>query len=106
MRTRRLWNALALLISLWVLFPIYLIALSAFSDEAEISAWPKAFLPVDFSLETIAFFLESGSAPSAMVIEKTAGMATGIEATSSTRTNCRMWSASSQRQSWATTRSR
>jgi multiple sugar transport system permease protein len=56
MRTRWLWIALALLISLWVLLPIYIIALSAFSDEAEISAWPKAFVPAPFSLETISFF--------------------------------------------------
>ena len=46
------------------------------------------------------------SAPSAMVIEKTAGIATGIEATSRTSTNCRMSSASSQRQSSAMTMSR
>jgi hypothetical protein len=56
MRTRWLWVALALLISFWVLFPIYIIALSAFSDAAEISAWPKSFLPEHLSLETIAFF--------------------------------------------------
>ena len=55
MSTRWLWIALALLISLWVLFPIYIIALSAFSDEAEISAWPKAFLPAHFSLENPAY---------------------------------------------------
>jgi multiple sugar transport system permease protein len=56
MRTRWLWVAQALLISFWVLFPIYIIALSAFSDAAEISAWPKSFLPKQFSLETISFF--------------------------------------------------
>ena len=56
--------------------------------------------------ETMAFCFDRSRAPRAMVIEKTAGMATGIEATSSTRTNCRMVSASSQRQSWATTISR
>ncbi len=42
------------------------------------------------SLETIAFSFESASAPSAIVTEKTAGMATGMEATISTSTNCRM----------------
>ena len=42
------------------------------------------------SRETIAFCFESASAPSAMVIEKTAGIATGIEATSRTSTNCRI----------------
>ena len=42
------------------------------------------------SRETIAFCFESASAPSAMVIENTAGIATGIEATSRISTNCRM----------------
>ena len=58
------------------------------------------------SLETIAFSFESASAPSAIVTEKTAGMATGMEATISTSTNCRMESASDMPQSSATTRSR
>ena len=44
--------------------------------------------------------------PSAMVIENTAGIATGIEATSRISTNCRMPSASSTPQSSATTMSR
>jgi hypothetical protein len=51
------------------------------------------------SLETIAFSFDSASAPSAMVMENTAGMATGIDATSRTRTNCRMPSASFKPQS-------
>ena len=51
------------------------------------------------SLETIAFCFDSASAPNAMVMENTAGMATGIDATSRTRTNCRMPSASSSPQS-------
>ena len=46
------------------------------------------------SFETIAFSLERASAPSAMVIENTVGIATGMEATSNTSTNCSMPSAS------------
>jgi hypothetical protein len=55
------------------------------------------------SLETIACSFDRASAPSAMVIEKTAGIATGIDATISTSTNCRMPSASSRFQSLAMT---
>ena len=37
--------------------------------------------------DTMAFSLDKASAPSAMVIEKTAGMATGMDATRRIRTN-------------------
>ena len=46
------------------------------------------------SLETMALCFDSASAPNAMVMENTAGMATGIDATSRTRTNCKIPSAS------------
>ena len=42
------------------------------------------------SRETIAFSFESSRAPRAIVIENTAGIATGIEAISRIKTNCRM----------------
>lgn len=57
------------------------------------------------SLETIACSFDSASAPSAMVIENTAGIATGIDATISTSTNCRMPRASATFQSLAITMS-
>ena len=56
--------------------------------------------------ETIAFCLDSASAPSAMVTDITAGIATGTEATSSTRTNCAIDPAVAQLQTPATTMSR
>ncbi len=43
---------------------------------------------MDSSLETIAFILESARAPTAMVTERTVGIATGIEATIRIRENC------------------
>ena len=56
--------------------------------------------------ETMAFRLDRASAPSAMVIENTAGIATGIAATSRISTNCRMARASLRPQVSATTMSR
>jgi multiple sugar transport system permease protein len=56
MRQRWLYYALALLICVWVLFPIYLIAISTFSERDAVFAWPKAFWPQPFSLDTFGFF--------------------------------------------------
>ncbi|MGH6944879.1 MAG: carbohydrate ABC transporter permease [Geminicoccaceae bacterium] len=55
---RRRWihYALALLICAWVLFPIYLIAISAFGTRDAVFAWPKAFFPDPISLDTLGFF--------------------------------------------------
>jgi hypothetical protein len=58
------------------------------------------------SRETIAFSRDKASAPIAMVIENTAGIATGIEAISRISTNCKMFNASETPQSSATTMSR
>ena len=58
------------------------------------------------SRETIAFCLDSARAPSAMVTDMTAGMATGTDATSSTRTNWVMMPMVAQPQTSATTTSR
>ena len=57
------------------------------------------------SLETMAFSFESASAPNAIVMEKTAGIAAGIDATRRTSTNCKMLSASATLQSSAMTMS-
>jgi multiple sugar transport system permease protein len=56
MRARVLYPALGVLASLWVLAPIYLLAVNAFGGAETINAWPKGLLPEDFSLETMAFF--------------------------------------------------
>ncbi|RIH86485.1 carbohydrate ABC transporter permease [Calidithermus roseus] len=56
MSTRTIYLALAVLLALWVVVPIFLIATLAFSDRASVFAWPKGILPQHFSLETISFF--------------------------------------------------
>jgi multiple sugar transport system permease protein len=47
------------ILALWVLTPIYLIALSAFSARQATFSYPKPLLPMDFSTETMAFFVGS-----------------------------------------------
>ncbi len=57
MKPRRfLYLSLALLASVWVLVPIYLLAISAFGGPETINAWPKGLLPARISIETLAFF--------------------------------------------------
>ncbi len=48
--------ALAILISLFMFVPIYLIAVAAFSTSDAIYAYPKSILPNNFSPETMLFF--------------------------------------------------
>jgi multiple sugar transport system permease protein len=55
----------AILLSLWVLVPIYFIALAAFSTEEAVYAYPKQLVPRDVSTDTMRFFLDSeGIVPS------------------------------------------
>lgn len=56
MNTRPVYMTLALLLTLWVLLPIYLITVLAFSERQAVFAWPKGLLPAAFSLETLRFF--------------------------------------------------
>jgi multiple sugar transport system permease protein len=59
---RRLPKALVYLVgivlSLWVLAPLYVITLAAFSSEEDVYDYPKRLLPQDLSTETIRFFLD------------------------------------------------
>jgi multiple sugar transport system permease protein len=57
--SRALVYLLAVLMALWVLFPIYLIGIAAFSPRQAIYDWPKAILPKTWSLDTMLFFLNS-----------------------------------------------
>ena len=50
---------MALLIALWILIPIYLITMAAFSPKDVIYSWPKSLMPQSFSLETLLFFLNA-----------------------------------------------
>ncbi len=54
-----LLHASALLLALWVILPIYFIALAAFSTPDAVYRYPKQLLPRDVSIETMRFFLES-----------------------------------------------
>lgn len=50
----------AILVALWVLVPIYLIAVAAFSEMLAVYKFPRPFVPVNFTLDTLLFFLKSG----------------------------------------------
>lgn len=56
MSARWLWIVLAVVACVWVLGPIYLLAISAFGGNAVINAWPKAFLPTTISFDALTFF--------------------------------------------------
>jgi multiple sugar transport system permease protein len=56
---RALMYGAAVLLSLWVLLPIYFITLSAFSTQEGVYAYPKHLVPRDMSTETMRFFLDS-----------------------------------------------
>ncbi|HIC90420.1 MAG TPA: carbohydrate ABC transporter permease [Anaerolineae bacterium] len=49
----------AALIALWILIPIYLITVAAFSPKEAIYNWPKGLLPHTVSLETLLFFIKA-----------------------------------------------
>src|SRR3990172_7352431 len=57
---RVLTYALAILIALWILVPIYLIGVSAFGEKLSAYTYPRPFWPAPFTFETMAFFLKSG----------------------------------------------
>lgn len=56
---RGLIYAAAVTLSLWVLIPIWLIAVMAFSTPANVRAFPKDFVPSPVSTETLEFFLNA-----------------------------------------------
>jgi multiple sugar transport system permease protein len=47
-----------IVLSLWILAPIYFITIAAFSSEEDAYAYPKRLLPTDLSTETLNFFLD------------------------------------------------
>ena len=63
---RALLYLVAILITLFMLLPIYLIVIAAFSPRNAVFRFPKALIPTTFSTETLSFFLNStGVLPSA-----------------------------------------
>lgn len=49
--------AMAILLAVCWLVPVYLIAISALGPKDAATAWPKSLLPTRFSLDTLSFFL-------------------------------------------------
>jgi multiple sugar transport system permease protein len=46
-----------IVLSLWVLAPLYVTTLAAFSSDEDVYKYPKELLPRDLSTETLSFFL-------------------------------------------------
>ncbi len=49
----------AILLAIWVLIPLYLIAISAFTPQPRLFDYPKPLVPTTFSTDTMQFFLEA-----------------------------------------------
>lgn len=73
---RALMYMLALALTGFMLLPIYLIALAAFSPRAAVSEFPKSFLPINLSVETIGFFLRSTGVASSTLNSVLVGLLT------------------------------
>jgi multiple sugar transport system permease protein len=56
---RALLYLVAILITLFMLLPIYLIVIAAFSPRNAVFRFPKSLIPTTFSTETLSFFLNS-----------------------------------------------
>ncbi len=52
----RMFQVMAMTVTVCWLVPVLIIVVSALSPREAISAWPKALLPTDFSLDTMRFF--------------------------------------------------
>ena len=73
--------ALAILISLFMLLPIYFIVISAFSPQAKIYAFPKDLIPRTFSSQTFSFFIHSTGVPASVRNSVIVGIGTLILST-------------------------
>jgi multiple sugar transport system permease protein len=58
LRRASLYGA-AVVLALWVLVPIYLITVAAFSTQNAVYSYPKQLLPQSVSLSTMRYFLDS-----------------------------------------------
>ena len=56
---RGLVYLLAIALAFWILIPIYLIGVAAFSPSEVIYGWPKTLFPQVISWETMQFFLSA-----------------------------------------------
>src|SRR6266550_6522940 len=57
----------AVVLVVWVLIPLYLVTISAFAPQANVSDYPKALFPSSLSAGTIELFLQSGGVVPAML---------------------------------------
>lgn len=56
----------AALLALWVLLPLYLITVTAFVPRDAVFAYPKEFVPSEWSADTMAFFVNSAGVLAAL----------------------------------------
>jgi multiple sugar transport system permease protein len=64
---RALYYVVAALLALWVLAPIYLITVTAFSEQLEVYEYPKRLVPDPLSTDTLSFFVGSTGVTDALV---------------------------------------
>jgi len=57
---RALWYVSAIVLALFIAFPIYLIFISAISTREEIFSYPKSVIPSEVTLDNITFFINAG----------------------------------------------
>jgi multiple sugar transport system permease protein len=57
----------AVLLALWVLAPIYLITITAFSPRSVVYGYPKDLIPTEFSTETMDFFVNATGVQKALL---------------------------------------
>ena len=81
-RPGRLWMyACAILITLFILIPIYLIATAAFSPRAVLNAFPKPIVPTILSAETMQAFLATRGVGSSVINSLSVGSITLVLST-------------------------
>ncbi|QGF24554.1 carbohydrate ABC transporter permease [Raineyella fluvialis] len=77
-RNRALVQLGCILVSLFMLVPLYLIALAAFSSSAALARFPLRFFPTDFSAETMGAFINSTGVLAGLINSVTVGIGTLI----------------------------
>jgi multiple sugar transport system permease protein len=77
-RRRALLQAACVLVTLFMGFPIYLIALAAFSSRQTLNAFPKSLLPTEISTDTLSAFLQSTGVVAAFLNSVVVGLTTVV----------------------------
>ena len=71
----------AVLISLFILVPIYLIAVAAFTSQAALNSFPKPLLPTAFATDTMQAFLNTRGVGSSVINSLIVGLITLVLST-------------------------